>query len=273
MEPINVGSFYILPGERLDFVLTANQTIDSYWIRIKGMADCDETSIYQTAILKYENSPNPVPAAEVNYENADPIDSNGIIFNPFNQEIDETNKKKFLVVDQVRSSELDSFSSSYTRKIAGNVNKKFFLALDMNVAKNPQVYDDVTWKNINNEAEPWTSPQINNITFHMPYVPLIYQNNKLANDMFCNQDNREQGGCSKNASAFCRCIHLLEINLNDVVEVIVVDGGSQEENHPSNYLYIMIRSVKTEFKNSIFLILKVHLHGQSFAVLGVEKVP
>ena len=249
LKPQEVGSFYIIPGERIDFVLNANQSIDNYWIRIKGMADCEETSIFQTAVLSYTNSVGgDLPSLEVDYENADPIDPNGLIFNPFNQKIDETNKDEFLGVDDVRSSEKDSFSSAYIQKITSTPNKKFFLALDMNVAKNPEVYDDSTWDNLENDEEPWTSPQINNITFHMPQSPLIYQNNKLKENMFCNQENRQQAGCSRNTSEFCRCIHLLNVNLHDIVEVIVIDGGSQEENHP------------------------IHLHGQSFAVLGVEKV-
>ena len=147
----------------------------------------------------------------------------------------------------MRSSEKDSFSLAYTKKIAGIPNKQVFLALDMNLVKNPEVYDDSTWENLEKDIEPWTSSQINNITFHMPNVPLLYQNNKLKDEMFCNQDNRLPS-CSKNESEFCKCVHTINVNLNDIVEVIVVDGGSQGENHP------------------------IHLHGQSFAVLGVEKV-
>jgi L-ascorbate oxidase len=82
----------------------------------------------------------------------------------------------------------------------------------------------------------------------MPPAPLFYQNQQLSDAMFCNQDNRSQAGCSKNVSEFCRCVHTLNINLYDVVEVIVVDGGSQGENHP------------------------IHLHGHTYAVLGIEKV-
>jgi len=147
----------------------------------------------------------------------------------------------------VRSSEKDAFSLAYTQKIAGTPNKQFFLGLDMNLVKNPDVYDDSTWDNLENDQDPWTSSQINNISFHMPYVPLLYQNIKLPDNMFCNQDNIQQS-CAKNGSEFCRCVHTLNVNLNDIVEVIVVDGGSQGENHP------------------------IHLHGQSFAILGVDKV-
>lgn len=38
------------------------------------------------------------------------------------------------------------------------------------------------------------------------------------------------------------------MDLNDLIEVIFVDGGTQQENHP------------------------FHLHGYSFAVLGMDKV-
>jgi hypothetical protein len=45
--------------------------------------------------------------------------------------------------------------------------------------------------------------------------------------MFCNQDTRNLA-CAVNASAFCACIHAMKIDLGDVVELIIVDGGSQE---------------------------------------------
>ena len=65
--------------------------------------------------------------------------------------------------------------------------------------------------------------------------------------MFCNEDDR-QLACPGNSSSFCSCIHMYDIKLNETVELIIVDGGSQGENHP------------------------IHLHGQSFAVLGMDKV-
>ena len=64
---------------------------------------------------------------------------------------------------------------------------------------------------------------------------------------FCNEADRQEA-CPGVSSKFCSCIHRYEINLNEVVELIIVDGGSQGENHP------------------------IHLHGQSYAVLGMDKV-
>jgi hypothetical protein len=43
--------------------------------------------------------------------------------------------------------------------------------------------------------------------------------------MFCNQDDRRYA-CPQDVSKFCSCIHTLNIDVNDVVELVVVDGGS-----------------------------------------------
>ena len=54
--------------------------------------------------------------------------------------------------------------------------------------------------------------------------------------------------CS-NTSDYCSCIYTLEFEMNDVVEFVIVDEGfTFQSNHP------------------------MHLHGASFAVLGVEKL-
>ena len=65
------------------------------------MADCEETAIFQTAVLRYENAIDELPNSEVDYENAGPIDPSGIVFNPFNQKINDTNSNEFLGVDDV----------------------------------------------------------------------------------------------------------------------------------------------------------------------------
>ena len=239
---MSVVSFIILAGERVDFVVAANQKVSSYWIRLKGLEDCMDTSIYQTAILKYEGSLLDKPLSNVDYANSGPI-SAGLTLNPPNTKLTNETKDQYIGIADLKSTS-DKHSTEYIRKITGKVDKQFFFAFDMNVAKNTDVYDNETYAN---DPEPWTSPQINNISCHMPSSPLLYQTQKIPKEMFCNQDSR-QPACDSNVNEFCKCVHLIEIALNDLVEVIVVDGGSQGENHP------------------------VHLHGQSFAVLGMDKL-
>lgn len=62
-------------GERFDFIVNMNQKIENYWIRFRGLMDCDERffSTYQVAILRYngaviEQDPN----VTVTYDRPEP---------------------------------------------------------------------------------------------------------------------------------------------------------------------------------------------------------
>lgn len=62
-----------------------------------------------------------------------------------------------------------------------NVSKKIYLAFDMNTVLNPEIYDTETFQEaIDNDLDIWNSPQINNISFHLPTSPLLYQSNKIS---------------------------------------------------------------------------------------------
>ena len=45
--------FHALTGERLDFVLKANQTLGNYWIKVRGLWDCEPSNAHGYAILHY----------------------------------------------------------------------------------------------------------------------------------------------------------------------------------------------------------------------------
>jgi Multicopper oxidase. len=58
-------------GERFDFVLHANKKVGNYWMRFRGLMDCDErfTKAHQVAVLHYVGAPpNKEPPGEVSYE-------------------------------------------------------------------------------------------------------------------------------------------------------------------------------------------------------------
>jgi hypothetical protein len=60
-------------GERFDFVLQANKKVGNYWMRFRGLMDCDErfTKAHQVAVLHYVGAPlNKEPPGEVSYEEA-----------------------------------------------------------------------------------------------------------------------------------------------------------------------------------------------------------
>jgi L-ascorbate oxidase len=53
LQPYEVTSLVMYPGERYDFILNANQIINSYWLKVKGLSDCSVHKLFELAILKY----------------------------------------------------------------------------------------------------------------------------------------------------------------------------------------------------------------------------
>lgn len=43
-------------GERVDFVLNANQTSGYYWIHVRALGECEENLVYQLANIVYNGS-------------------------------------------------------------------------------------------------------------------------------------------------------------------------------------------------------------------------
>jgi hypothetical protein len=67
----SANSLVSYAGERFDFVLKANKKVGNYWMRFRGLMDCDErfTKAHQVAVLHYDGAPeNKEPPAEVRYE-------------------------------------------------------------------------------------------------------------------------------------------------------------------------------------------------------------
>jgi hypothetical protein len=69
-----VDSLISYAGERFDFVLHANQPVDRYWMRVRGLMDCDErfNSVHQVAVVAYTNEDNieEEPVSPVGYAEA-----------------------------------------------------------------------------------------------------------------------------------------------------------------------------------------------------------
>uniref|UniRef100_A0A1A9W8B1 Uncharacterized protein n=1 Tax=Glossina brevipalpis TaxID=37001 RepID=A0A1A9W8B1_9MUSC len=56
IEPVYADKFFLLPGERFDFILDANQYSGNYWIRVRGYNECEKENLYQGAVLHYRGS-------------------------------------------------------------------------------------------------------------------------------------------------------------------------------------------------------------------------
>lgn len=63
IEPKEVTFLVTYAGERWDFIVNANQAVGNYFIRARGLMDCDErfTSSFQLAVLHYQGAPEEEP--------------------------------------------------------------------------------------------------------------------------------------------------------------------------------------------------------------------
>jgi Multicopper oxidase len=69
----SADSLVSFAGERFDFVLNANQSVGRYWLRVRGLMDCDQrfNSVHQAAIISYEGADLSLdPEAPVGYSYA-----------------------------------------------------------------------------------------------------------------------------------------------------------------------------------------------------------
>ena len=82
------------------------------------------------------------------------------------------------------------------------------------------------------EEKPWRSPQINNFTFLFPESPLLF--GKYPKDSVCNEKMRSK--CYHSNETFCHCTHIINIDLNDVVEVLIADGGVPDPANAENHV-------------------------------------
>ncbi|KAK3791910.1 hypothetical protein RRG08_026812 [Elysia crispata] len=239
VEPVRVQFFNIFAGERFDFILTANQSIGNYLLRVQGELDCGPrfNNAHQTAILHYESAP-----FDPNYW-VSPLSLHGQGLNPINRR----SSKELMSVKELRSAtgELDNDPS-----LKETPDRKIVLAMDFRIVNNPRFHDedlysveDFPMAGGNNRQ----TPQINDISFVFPPSPALTQLSDNPQDAFCNKESLRGRNCSED---MCECIHHYKVGLGDVVELVLVDQGHIHDfaNHPT------------------------HLHGHGFRVLAMDKL-
>ncbi|XP_017843672.2 uncharacterized protein LOC108600530 isoform X2 [Drosophila busckii] len=246
IEAMEVGSIVTYSGERFDFVLNANQHVDNYWVRLKGLMDCSErfTSAFQVAILRYEGATDEEPISELGYAH----NATGIELNVMNRGPGYTDTK---TVAEMRALPIyDKVSGIDDDTLKPEADYKFFVYYDFYRKDNPEFHHGDYYSmntNISKENILYT-PQLNHISLKFPSMALLPQRNQLNDELFCNETSLTQNGidCRKQ---FCKCHHVLQVPLNAVVEFIIVDEGfTFYANHP------------------------FHLHGNAFRVIGLERL-
>ncbi|KAH8376771.1 hypothetical protein KR093_001265, partial [Drosophila rubida] len=246
IEAMEVGSIVTYSGERFDFVLNANQEVDNYWLRLKGLMDCSErfTSAFQVAILRYEGAPEAEPGAELRYDH----NATGIQLNVMNRGPGYADTK---TVAEMRALPIyDKVSGIDDDTLQPEADYKFFVYYDFYRKDNPEFHHADYYSmdaNVTQTNRLYT-PQLNHISLKYPALALLPQRHQFSDELFCNETTLTEQGVDCRQQ-FCKCHHVLQVPLNAVVELIIVDEGfTFYANHP------------------------FHLHGNAFRVIGLERL-
>ena len=127
--PVEATFLVTYAGERWDFVINANQAIGNYYIRFRGLMDCDErfTSAFQMAILHYQGSP---------YENPQNI-TPGYNLTREGMQINALNRGSGMN-DSITMAELHSIEANKSESITKlEADYKFYISYDFYPKDNP----------------------------------------------------------------------------------------------------------------------------------------
>lgn len=224
IEPVLVDSLVSYAGERFDFVINLDQPIGNYWIRVKGLMDCDERfhKAHQGAILHYNEARDDIPIGNLRYEHQ----RDGIQMNSLNRGPGR--------IDSVAISELTSLEPDETELVVEHTQYKFYVYFDFNKLSFPQFNDPKLYsiKQVAKPEEKFFGPQLNHITMEMPSEPFLVGRESNHEGQFCNSSSlMEQNVNCENQ--FCACNHVLQVRLNSTVEIILVDEGfTYDASHP-----------------------------------------
>ncbi|XP_034940369.1 laccase-like [Chelonus insularis] len=227
-KPIMVDSFNLNGGERYDFVLDANQPPGNYWIKFRGEGDCNKNGvqIFDVAILHYNDDgvKNVQPNGTVLYADTD---RPGVILNPLgNLELNYQNHSLIKVVD------LNNTDSNEHEDISRTPDHIFYYEFSFNT--------------YSSYFAPGPYPQINNISFEYPPIPLLTQYEELKDHMYCTEDDYRNKHC---VDDFCKCILIYRVAKDSLVEMVFVDtADDRDQDHP------------------------MHSHGLAFYVVAMESM-
>lgn len=110
--------------------------------------------------------------------------------NPWNRLINETNREKFVQIDEIPAVVDREVAAIYSKIFTNTTNentttkpvRKFYLAMEFNQINNPEFQDERLYSlgmfgQFN--RTPLYTPQINNISMVMPSQPALYEWNQI----------------------------------------------------------------------------------------------
>ncbi|XP_071438592.1 uncharacterized protein [Hetaerina americana] len=277
--PSEVKSFILSPGERADFILSADQPVGDYWMRVaadKGEggkelpADC--RSLTQKAVVRYV-SLDIKPRINYAFPETAPHKTNP---RHHPQTTPRPDRRDFAAevllnsVDEVCGDNSDVLCVTEVRALKRmdpaladpKLDRKLFIPFDFHMVSTDNVSYPPFLVPGNKDVR---VPRVANYTFMYPPSPLVSQADDIPSDIRCSQDvfprrcpttqvrnighKDSDGSRMEHEADVCECVHQIDIPLGERVELILIDeGGASDWGH-------------------VF-----HMHGYSFHVVALGSL-
>ncbi|XP_076619283.1 uncharacterized protein LOC143340829 isoform X2 [Colletes latitarsis] len=234
-KPKVVNSIISLPGERYDFVLHSNLPPGSYWIQLRALGDCTNSSIQSLAILKYTGISVKPLSAPPSYNRI----FTGVTLNAVQSSCNLLNPTQ-LCINALQNA----------KPVHGAIKRKpdlqFYLPIGLLRYSPQDIFRPNTYNNFQVPVPYVPSAALVDGISYMPAPsPPISQMQDLPPDQFCDSHNLPSR-CRRNNT--CACTHMLRVPLNSVVEIVMVDSFNVSNlEHP------------------------FHLHGYAFNVVAMGQ--
>ncbi|XP_076289574.1 uncharacterized protein LOC143213521 [Lasioglossum baleicum] len=234
--PKTVDRLVTTAGERVDCIITANKTVDSYWIHARGLGECGppDNSVHQLAILRYAGASSTPSEPPPTYNDVAP----GVIYNGLDaSKCNTTDDSQVVCVNQFKSLKTES-------EVLG-VDPDEQHIMDFWFFNYTQYGDNLLFKAdsvypafFDASDKSQLLSMFNDISFETPSSPLISDFRSYRT--VCKQN--ELSTCHQP----CTCTQVIPAKYGAVVELVIYDSNQLEGlYHP------------------------FHLHGHSFQVFGL----
>ncbi|OXU19433.1 hypothetical protein TSAR_003623 [Trichomalopsis sarcophagae] len=247
IEPVEVEVITTWPGERVDFVLKADQESDNYWIRYRGFDQCSPANaenggVYQVAILRYDGAADEDPKSPIGYSIPKYTNTTRVL-NPYNTGTESSHEVNISIP-------LLNALTPDDPSLIHPVDQQIFIEFDFYPVNNFDFHrKNLYGYNQVSADHRIGSLQLNHITLKLPTFPLLTQWDMLKPNSLCNASHVP--GKLNCTAEHCACTHVINLKLNSVVEIVFLDQGAFSDgkvNHP------------------------LHLHGHFFRVVSEKNL-
>lgn len=209
LQPIEVESILLTSGERYDFIVTANQLVGSYWMRVQGQAaSCN--GLYQGAVLNYKGATGALPSGDTTIQ----FDLKGT---QLNSVFDRFNGTEDIPIHRAKGLDPYPFPTSVGEK---SLFKRFYI-------------------HINRNSDGFT---MNDIKFGLNSTVSLLDIHETYDDseFTCSIDSMAKLG--KNCKTdLCSGPHMTHLPYNDYVELVIVnDIRGSHPMHLHGYTFYVV---------------------------------